>query len=166
MPEPDGPLEQLIEIGQQFMVDSYIPSCWAVLRRSQQAQQARCSLVTEREVLFVDQALEHQAQQLRLKYREEMARTGSSFEVQVQTMNLLMREMGNVHQTRKQLYKLRFKVPSQADVFGCFALHPEALAQSLVRWEAHSESSRIDQLAMAPVDELLEDSLSRGHMLA
>lgn len=166
VPEPDGPLEQLVEIGQQFMVDSYIPSCWAVLRRSQQAQQARCSLVTEREVLFVDQALEHQAQQLRVKYREEMARTDSRFEVQVQTMNLLMREMSNVHQTRKQLYKLRFKVPSQADVFGRFALHPEALAQSLVQWEAHSESRRIDQLAMAPVDELLEDSLSRGHMLA
>lgn len=164
--EVDGLLGQRVEIGQQFMLDSYIPSSWAVLRRSQQAQQARRSLVTEREVLFVDQALEHLAQQLRVKYREEMARKRSSFEAQVHTMNLLMREMGNVHQTRKQLYTLRFKVPSQADVFGRFALHPEALAQSLARWEAHSESTRIDQLALAPVDELLEDRMPQGHMLA
>ena len=166
VPELDGPLEQLVDIGQQFMVDSYIPSCWAVLRRSQQAQKDRRSLVTEREVLFVDQALEYLAQQLRVKYREEMARTGSSFEAQVRTMNLLMREMSNVHKTRMQLYKLRFKVPSQADVYGRCALDPEVLAQSLVRWEAHSESIRIDRLAMAPVDELLDAGLPQGHMLA
>ena len=123
-------------------------------------------MVTEREVLFVDQALEYLAQQLRVKYREEMARTGSSFEAQVRTMNLLMREMSNVHKTRMQLYKLRFKVPSQADVYGRCALDPEVLAQSLVRWEAHSESIRIDRLAMAPVDELLDAGLPQGHMLA
>lgn len=148
------------------MVDSYIPSCWAVLRRSQQALTFRRSLVTEREVLFVDQALEHIAQQLRTRYREQMTCTGCSFEEQVRVMNLLMREMSSVDKTRKQLYKLRFTVPSLADVYGRFALQPEVLAESLMRWEAHSESTRMDQLAMAPVDELLEDSLPMEYMLA
>ena len=166
VPEPDGLLGQLVDVGQQFMVDSYIPSCWAVLRRSQQALTFRRSLVTEREVLFVDQALEHIAQQLRTRYREQMTCTGCSFEEQVRVMNLLMREMSSVDKTRKQLYKLRFTVPSLADVYGRFALQPEVLAESLMRWEAHSESTRMDQLAMAPVDELLEDSLPMEYMLA
>ena len=153
VPQPAGQLRQLVEVSQQFMVDSYIPSCWAALRRSQQARQARCSLVTEREVLFVDMAFEQVAQQLRDKYREEMTRTDSTFEEQVQVMNLLVREMSNVHQTRKHLCQLRFHVPSRADVYGRYAQQPALLAESLMRWEAHSESTRPDQLAMAPVDE-------------
>ena len=163
-PESGAQLKQLVDISQQFMVDSYIPSCWAALRRSQQALQARRSLVTEREVLFVDQAFEHIAQQLRVRYREEMTCAGSTFEEQVRTMNLLMREMGNVHNTRKRLYALRFKVPGGTDVYGRYASQPSVLAESLARWEAHSESTRIDQLAMAPVDQLIEGKRTVGKL--
>ena len=165
-PESEGGLKPRVDAGQPFMIDSYIPSCWAVLRRSQQALQARCSLVTEREVLFVDQALEHVAQQLRVKYREVMTCAGGTFEEQVEAMNLLMREMSNVHKTRKRLYLLRFRVPTRADVYGQYAQQPGVLAESLERWESHSESTRIDQLAMAPIDELFAGSVPVDHLLA
>jgi hypothetical protein len=147
-------------------VDSYIPSCWAALRRSQQALKSRCSLVTEREVLFVDQAFEHIAQQLRVKYREEMTRVDSVFEEQVRVMNLLMREMDNVHKTRERLYQLRFKVPSRGEVYGGLAQHCDVLSESLARWEAHGESTRIDQLAMAPVEEMFDGTEPLQYMLA
>lgn len=166
VPEADGLLKQRVDVGQQFMVDSYIPSSWAVLRRSQQALNAHCSLVTEREVLFVDQALEHVAQQLRAHYREVMTRADGVFEQQVRVMNLLMREMGNVQKTREGLYQLRFGVPSSRDVYGGFAQHCDVLAESLARWEAHAESTRIDQLAMAPVAEMLDGTGPLKYMLA
>lgn len=166
LPASDGLLKQLVDVGQQFMVDSYIPSCWAALRRSQQALKARCSLVTEREVLFVDQAFEHIAQQLRVKYREEMTRVDSVFEEQVRVMNLLMREMDNVHKTRERLYQLRFKVPSRGEVYGGLAQHCDVLSESLARWEAHGESTRIDQLAMAPVEEMFDGTEPLQYMLA
>lgn len=62
---------------------------------------------------------------------------------QVEAMNLLMREMSNVHKTRKRLYLLRFRVPTRADVYGQYAQQPGVLAESLERWESHSESARV-----------------------
>ena len=156
LPGRDGPLKELVSVGQQFMLDSYIPSCWAALRRYQQALEGKRSLVTEREVMFIDRAFESIAQQLRGKYQQQMTRPGSKTHGQVRTVNLLMREISKVHMTRERLYCLRFKVPGPASVYGQFALHPEALAEGLARWLAHSESLRADQLAMAPVEESLD----------
>ena len=57
-------------------------------------------------------------------------------------------------------------MPTRADVYGQYAQQPGVLAESLERWESHSESTRIDQLAMAPIDELFAGGVPVDHLLA
>lgn len=124
-------LKPLSNVNQQ----SYISSCWAALRRYQSALETGHSRVTEREVMFIDQAFEQVSQQLRVKYHEQMIRSDKNTQGRERIINLLMHEISKIHATRQHVYDLRFKTPSLADVYGQFARCPERLA----RWMGCSD---------------------------
>lgn len=65
LPNRPALLAQLIQTGDHFMLPSYIPACWATLRRWQQAHSNASTLVTKREYEWVDHALTRITQQLR-----------------------------------------------------------------------------------------------------
>lgn len=133
-------LEVLLDAGRP-LGDRYLSGCLAILQRYQQALELGCALVSEREVLCVDQAFEHIAQQLRAKYHEQAQRVGVSLQEKVRVENLLMREIGRVQATREHLYSLRFKTPDIAQVYGRCADHPEQLKESLGRWQSRPRAS-------------------------
>lgn len=150
LPERDGFLRQLIDMNQHSMVDSYIPSCWAALRRYKEALDSSDSRVTTREFDFVDQAFEQISKQLRIKYFEGATLPDKKVQAQASHKEQLLRELDKVGDTRTRLKKIRFEVPTLADLYGHFAQRPEQLADSLERWLAHSKNTRAEQLAMAP----------------
>lgn len=115
--------------------DRYLCGCRAIFQRYQQALELGCALLSEHEVLRVDQAFEHITQQLRAKCHEQVQRAGVKKQEREHVENLLMREIGRVQQTREHLYRLRFKTPDLADVYGRCAQHPEWLEECLARWQ-------------------------------
>lgn len=118
--------------------DRYICGCRAIFQRYQQALELGCALVSESEVLRVDQAFEHITQQLRANYHEQAQRARVKKQGREHVENLLMREIGRVQVTRQHLYRLRFKAPDLADVYGRCAQHPEWLEECLARWQPRS----------------------------
>lgn len=160
---PDRPalLAQLIQTGDHFMVPSYIPACWATLRRWQEAQITGSTLATKREYEWIDHALTRITQQLRDEERylagrgAPNGRSGSAINI------ALIREVDKMHNTRARLATLRTASVSEKDVYGSLSEQPEHLAHNLARWQAHPENRVVEQLAMAPT--LDDDSeLIRG----
>lgn len=137
-------------MGHHYMVDSYIPGCWAALCRHKEALDGNSSLVTKREFDSVDDVFGHITQQLRVEYRQEMTLPDKKVQGHESNKVLLVREVDKITATRERLKQLKFSVPSPADVYGQCAMRPEQLAHSLQRWLAHAENTRPEQLAMAP----------------
>ncbi|RMP66955.1 hypothetical protein ALQ18_00414 [Pseudomonas marginalis pv. marginalis] len=132
------------------MVGGYIPNCWAALRRAQESLQLKRSLVTPREFDFVDTALIRINQQLFLRRRDLYARGDKYREKHEPAVEAFSRETHKVQQTRDRLATLRYEKVTAANVYGLLSEDAEALADSLLRWQAHAENTRAEQLAMAP----------------
>lgn len=150
LPQRESFVRQLFSMDHHYMVDSYIPGCWAALRRHKEALDGNGSLVTKREFDFVDEVFEQITQQLRVEYRKEMTLPDKKVQGRESNKVLLVREVDKITATRERLKRLKFTVPSPADVYGRCAMRPEQLAHSLQRWLAHAENTRPEQLAMAP----------------
>lgn len=171
LPARDSFLRQLIDMAHHFMVDSYIPNCWAALRRYKEALENRTSRVSSREFDFVDQAFKQISGQLRTQFIEMATLPDKKVQAQASARTLLIREHNRVDVTRTRLNSMRFEVPTQADVYGHFAQQPEQLTDSLERWLAHSKNTRAEPLAMAPqeaevrVDMASVDDPLRDHVI-
>lgn len=150
LPQREGFVRQLFSMDHHYMVNSYIPSCWAALRRYKEALDGNDSLVTLREFDFVDGVFEQITQQLRVEYRKESVLPDKKVQGRESNKALLVREVDKITATRERLKGLRFTVPSPTDVYGQFAQRPDQLAHSLQRWLAHAANTRVEQLAMAP----------------
>lgn len=147
LPERGGLLRQMLDNADHKMVASYIPHCWASLRRAQEAlEEGRC-VVTPREYERVREALQDFKTQLREK---EAAAYGSAREQQM--TGPLRAEIGRLQQTAVRLKGLSEESVSEAKVYGRVADRAESLAVSLERWLAHSFNRSPEQLAMAPPD--------------
>lgn len=147
LPERGGLLRQMLDNADHKMVASYIPHCWASLRRAQEAlEEGRC-VVTPREYERVREALQDFKTQLREK---EAAAYGSAREQQM--TGPLRAEIGRLQQTAVRLKGLSEESVSEAKVYGRVADRTESLAVSLERWLAHSFNRSPEQLAMAPPD--------------
>ena len=148
-----GPLlRQLVDNADHKMVVSYIPNCWATLRRWQESLESAGTLVTEREFNWVDRALTSITQQLRDLDRSEAGRPDAYINAQADSAarQRIVREIDDLHATRKRLLELRFNSVSARDVYGAFAGQPPLLADTLSRWRAHPENTVQEQLAMIP----------------
>ena len=146
-----GPfLRQVIDNAHHKMVVSYIPNCWASLRRWQDAQTSNCSLVTVDEFNQVDEALTNAKRQI-LTLESRLAASPDRYvSHQAAAMAALQQEFTNIEITRTRLSELRANRISEADVYGLFAGLPELAEDDLPRWKAHAENRKEEQLAMAP----------------
>lgn len=137
----------MVDNAHHKMVVSYIPHCWASLRRAQEALQEGRTLVTSTEYDRVHEALQDFETQLREK---EVAARGSVRERQI--VGPLRAEIGRLQETAARLKDLSGERVTEAKVYGRVAEQPEVLAMSLDRWLAHSFNRTQEQLAMAPPD--------------
>ncbi|MFJ7313348.1 lipase family protein [Pseudomonas sp. NPDC098747] len=145
-------LEQLVAAGDHSMVGSYIPGCWASLRRWQEAQQLKRSLVTPREFDWVSGALNNIGKQLRAVEREIRAHPSAyvRHEERNHKTTVLNNEIEKIKITQARLVALRRQRVTEADVYGSHADQPEWVQETLRRWNAHPENIVQEQLAMIP----------------
>ncbi|WHS60271.1 lipase family protein [Pseudomonas sp. G2-4] len=149
---PDRPsfVSQLLHTGNHFMVPSYIPACWATLRRWQEAQASGDTLVTRREYEWITNALEQITQQLRDENRYLAALGAPNGRSERSVRIALTHEIDRMRTTRARLATLRTASVSEKDVYGSMSEQPDRLARSLARWRVHPENRIAEQLAMAP----------------
>ncbi len=152
-------LRQLVDSSDHSMVASYIPNCWASLRRWQESRQFNRSLVTDREFEWVDDALNGITKQLRDFERELMPRPDAFVRNQEAANRRLRDEIEQLQMTRDRLARLRVERINEADVYGRFAGQPELLTENLLRWKAHPENAAKEQLAMAPSPVFRDDEV-------
>lgn len=149
---PDRPalLSQLFHISNHFMVPSYIPACWATLRRWQEALASGDTLVTRREYEWITNALERITQQLRDENRDLTRRSAPNGRSERSVSVALTQEIDKIRATRARLATLRTASVSKKDVYGSLSEQAERLTQSLARWQAHPENRVAEQLTTAP----------------
>jgi hypothetical protein len=145
------------------MVPSYIPACWATLRRWQEAQIRGSTLATKREYEWIDNALARITQRLRDEERSLAGRGAPNGRSERSVNIALIREIDKMHNTRARLATLRTASVSEKDVYGSLSEQPEQLAQNLARWQAHPENRVAEQLAMAPAMDDDSELIRGGH---
>ncbi|APC19570.1 lipase (plasmid) [Pseudomonas frederiksbergensis] len=150
LPERGTFLRQVFDNADHKMVVSYIPNCWASLRRWQEALDSNCSLVTGDEFNQVDEALKNAKRQLLTLESRLTASSDRYKDTKAAEKAALQQEYDNIETTRTRLGTLRGDRISEADVYGLFAGLPELIEDDLPRWKAHAENRRQEQLAMAP----------------
>ncbi|MGH8440279.1 MAG: lipase family protein, partial [Pseudomonas sp.] len=102
--------------------------------------------------------------QLRIK-RKQLDNGSVYARSQQLAINALWHEIKALRTTRDRLYLLSIYSKDEQAVYGSVSAHPERLAESLSRWNAHPENRVAEQLAMAPsgvTDEVFFASFS-GH---
>ncbi|MBV4485785.1 lipase family protein [Pseudomonas sp. SWRI153] len=147
---PDRPslLAQLFSAGSHSMVGSYIPACWATLKRWQEAQTMKRPIVTEGEFKWVETALLSITAQLR--YKRGQTRPDAYVRHDEKINVALNLEIDRIQVTIKRLRKLQCERTTEQQVYGSLSTQPEQLSASLSRWLAHAENQVVEQLAMAP----------------
>lgn len=152
LPKRGSLLKQLLAAGDHSMVGSYIPGCWASLRRWQEAQQLKRSLVTHREFEWVSGALENIKSQLRAVERNIQNHPSAYVRHQERTQktDVLNHEIDKITTTRNRLLALHGQRVTEAEVYGSYADQPEWVQENLLRWNAHPENMAQEQLAMIP----------------
>ncbi|MDD2050642.1 lipase family protein [Pseudomonas putida] len=145
LPDRGGLMRQILDNADHKMVVSYIPHCWASLRRWQEALKNRSPSVTDRELVKVTTALKEIARQM----REEIALSTPAGKFRAAR---LQDEIYKVQETRTRLMRLSSDHVTEAKVYGLIAQQPEELAKSLERWLVHPFIRAQEQFAMAPPD--------------
>ena len=145
-------LEQIFAAGDHSMIGSYIPGCWASLRRWQEAQQFQRSLVTYREFEWVSGALKNLKDQLSAVKRNLRDHPSAYVRHEEKTHKtaVLDREISKIEMTHARLVALHGQRVTEADVYGSYADQPEWVQENLRRWNAHPENLVQEQLAMIP----------------
>jgi len=152
LPKRGSLLRQMTEASDHSMVGSYIPGCWASLRRWQEAQQFKRSLVTLREFNWIKDGLTDISTQLdKLKKQiEENPPAHANYHQDAQKVEALGREKENIEMTQTRLRILHKQRVTEAEVYGSYADQPEWVQENLQRWKAHPENIVQEQLAMIP----------------
>lgn len=144
------PEHRSFSLNDHYMVTSYVPACWAMLRRHQQALANGTPAVTVRELEVVEVALEAIDQQLRER-RTRLALGDHYRRPQEASLPQIERELERLEATHARLGSLRRAPVSEADVYGSLAGQPQ-LAEALARWQAQVGSTRVEPLAMSPAE--------------
>ncbi|WP_223450074.1 MULTISPECIES: lipase family protein [unclassified Pseudomonas] len=152
LPKRGSFLRQIIDGDHHSMVGSYIPGCWATLRRWQEAQEKRRSRVTLTEFDRVSANLENVKGQLKALSTkiERQARAYSNPHRDAQDIRDLEKEVENLRMTQARLEAPHKHTVTVADVYGSHADQPEWVQEILLRWRAHPKNTAHDPLAMIP----------------
>ncbi|MGR6740275.1 lipase family protein [Pseudomonas chlororaphis] len=145
LPDRGGLIRQILDNADHKMVASYIPHCWASLRRWQEALKQKRASVTGTELFEVDKALEEITRQM-------MKEISNSTPAGTFKASQLQDEIAKVRETRLRLLELSKDPVTEAKVYGLIANQPEVLVMSLERWLAHPFNRTPEQFAMAPPD--------------
>ncbi|WP_369990716.1 lipase family protein [Pseudomonas xanthosomatis] len=139
---------QMVKFTDHKMLDSYIPACWATLRRYQQALEAGIAPVSEREraavqgmISDVDRQLERHA--FRIQERARHSPDDALY------LHLLREDKRLLKETQQRLDTLAGVAVSEAMVYGNQAGTGQ-LAEALARWHGHAPNNRAEQMAQAP----------------
>ncbi|MBC3363617.1 lipase family protein [Pseudomonas sp. SWRI154] len=162
LPDRPGFLAQFFQAGNHLMTSSYVPACWATLRRWQEAQESSSTLVTQREYERIEDALAQVTQQLRNERRHMLARPDAYVRTHQSIIDALNREVDKVHATRARLTALSTLLVTAKDVYGSLSEHFE-LALNLSRWQAHPENRVAEQLAIAPAADVDTELIHGAH---
>ncbi|HJR30009.1 MAG TPA: lipase family protein [Pseudomonas sp.] len=152
LPKRGSLLRQMTEASDHSMVGSYIPGCWASLRRWQEAQELKRSLVTLREFDWIKNGLENISRQLTdlEKQIDRNPTAHANYHQDDQKKRALKDEKEKIQMTQARLVALHNQRVTEADVYGSFADQPEWVQENLLRWKAHPENIVQEQLAMIP----------------
>ena len=167
LPERAGFISQIFDADNHSMVGGYIPSCWAALRRSQEALTLKRSLVTDEEFEHISRALAKIIEQLRFKRRMLSDSPTPYDRAHELTIDAFSREVDKVQMTLDRLKLLRRRKINELYVYGSFSTQPDLLSECLLRWDAHPENKVAEQLAMAPIPDSDDDLLASiyGHAI-
>lgn len=143
-------IEQVMEAGDHSMPWGYVPHSWATLRRWQEALANKRPRVTGREVEWVDEMLARIEAQVKERRSQLSHATDPFIRVSQMEMGALLTEAQKIKTTRDRLQTLGPHTVQLKDVYGSCAADAQGLAESVERWQANSENTRIEQLAMAP----------------
>ena len=143
-------IQQVMDAGNHSMTGSYVPHCWATLRRWQEAQANNRPRVTGRELEWVDEMLSRVEKQVKDKVGEMIHQPLPRALITVRAIDSLLEEAAKMKMTRDRLRTLSYNVVQPTDVYGNRTADAEGLAESIERWQANSDSTRVEQLAMAP----------------
>jgi hypothetical protein len=152
LPKRGSILRQMIDAADHSMVGSYIPACWASLRRWQDAQQLKRSLVTAREFNWINDGLTHinkQLDEIKERIRKNPGAHAYYHEDQ-QKSEALSAEKDLILMTQGRLKALHGQQVTEVDVYGSYVDQSEWVQESLLRWKAHPENIVQEQLAMIP----------------
>ncbi|CAI8923323.1 Lipase (Class 3) [Pseudomonas sp. IT-P258] len=143
---------QILSSANHMMVASYIPNCWATLRRWQESQELKRPLVTDREFNGINAALERMTMQLRqLESRSSMGAHGDAhYHRNDHERALIIEELAQMKMTRERLITLRESSVAESEVYGLLASKSEFQVETLPRWKTHPENIKQEQWAMIP----------------
>jgi hypothetical protein len=149
MPDRDAFVLQLFQMGDHFMVPSYIPYAWATLRRWQQTQESGTTVVTKTEYDQIYYQLQEMQDRLKSKESELRFASQSDRRQYQQEANLLRAEIGRLDTSRQRIHAMSFLKLAPEDVYGSATQAPEHKI-NVDRWMAKKENKVEVQLAMIP----------------
>ncbi|APC16856.1 lipase [Pseudomonas frederiksbergensis] len=152
LPKRGSLLRQVMEAADHSMVASYIPGCWASLRRWQEAQKLKRSRVTAQELERINGALGNISRQLDdlQQTLENNPRAHANYHQDAQKSQALKEEKGKIQMTQTRLLALHDQRVTETEVYGSYADQPEWVQENLLRWNAHPENTVNEQLAKIP----------------
>ncbi|PWK44806.1 lipase family protein [Pseudomonas sp. OV226] len=145
-------LHQILNSDNHMMVASYIPNCWATLRRWQESQEMKRPLITDREFDGIKAALDRLTDQLQaLQKRLRTESNGDGYDYRGENERaIIVDELYWLNITRDRLISLRASSVAESEVYGLLTSKPELQAEMLPRWKAHPENIKQEQWAMIP----------------
>lgn len=149
LPDRDTFVLQLFQMGDHFMVPSYIPYAWATLRRWQQTQESGTTVVTKTEYDQVYYQLQEMQDRLKSKEAELRVSFASDRQQYQREASLLRAEIGRLDTSRQRIHTMSFQKLMPEDVYGSAIQVPEHKL-NVDRWMAKKENSVEVQLAMIP----------------
>jgi pimeloyl-ACP methyl ester carboxylesterase len=149
LPDRDAFVLQLFQMGDHFMVPSYIPYAWATLRRWQQTQESGATVVTKTEYDQIYYQLQEMQDRLKSKEAELRGSFASDRQQYQQEANLLRAEIGRLDTSRQRIHAMSFQKLVPQDVYGSAIQAPEH-ELNVERWMAKKENKVEVQLAMIP----------------
>ena len=160
LPYREGWITQLMSLGDHSIPGAYIPLSWVTLRRWQQTQETRGTLVTDREYALLEKALKAMRAKVQDKswHMHNSQRDLNDPDYQ-QAEADLSRESGKLVASLQRLSLLNATKLTLANVYGSAAQSP-TFDVALARWKDQRENTQQVQIAMIPEPNRVEEMLA------
>jgi hypothetical protein len=149
-----------MSLGDHSIPRAYIPLSWATLRRWQQTQETRGTLVTDREYALLDKALKTMRAKVQDKswqmHNKQRDLNDADY---LQAEADLSRESGKLAASLQRVGLLNATKLTLTNVYGSAAQSP-TFDVALTRWKDHRENTQQVQIAMIPEPNHVEEMLA------